>query len=74
MAEYPALSAAVIAQRLGKDSTSAICRRLAYLGIPFMLHTRRDATEARLNWPKAPVVAKPASASDLVGTLAGLLH
>jgi DNA-binding response OmpR family regulator len=74
MAEYPALSAAVIAQRLGKDDTTAICRRLTDLGIPFMLHTRRDATEARRQWPNAPVVAKPASSTELISTVVGLLN
>jgi hypothetical protein len=73
MAEYPALSAAVIAQRLGKDRTTAVCRRLADLGIPFMLHTRYDATEAKQKWPDAPVFAKPASARELIGAVAGLL-
>jgi hypothetical protein len=74
MAEYPALSAAVIAQRLGKDHTVPVCRRLADLGIPFMLYTRHDATAARQRWPSAPVVAKPASANELITTMAGLLN
>jgi DNA-binding response OmpR family regulator len=74
MAEHPALSAAVIAQRLGKDNTAAVCRRLADLGVPFMLYTRYDATEARQKWPDAPVVTKPASAKELVSAVAGLLH
>jgi DNA-binding response OmpR family regulator len=74
MAEYPALSAAVIAQRLGSDETAAVCRRLAYLGVPFMLYTRYDATEAKQKWPDAPVVAKPALASELVSAVATLLN
>jgi DNA-binding response OmpR family regulator len=73
LAEHPALSAAVIAQRLGRDNTSAVCRRLAYLGIPFVLHTRHDTTEARQKWPDAPVVPKPASAKQLISAVAGLL-
>jgi DNA-binding response OmpR family regulator len=74
MAEYPALSAAVIAQRLGGDHTTGVCQRLAYLGVPFVLYTRFDATDARRKWPSAPVVAKPASADDLLAAVAGLLH
>ena len=73
MAEHPALSAAVIAQRLGKDDTTQVCRRLADLGIPFIFHTRYDAAEARQKWPDAPVVHKPASARELIGAVAGLL-
>ncbi len=74
MAEYPALSAAVIAQRLGSAETAAVCRRLAYLGVPFMLYTRYDATEAKQQWPDAPVLAKPASARELIDAVAGLLN
>src|SRR5436190_7351430 len=74
MAEHPALSAAVIAQRLGGDNTSAVCRRLADLGIPFMFHTRYDATEVGQKWPDAPVVTKPGSAAELIRAVAGLLH
>jgi len=74
MAEHPALSAAVIAQRLGRDNTTAVCRRLSDLGIPFMFHTRYDATEARQRWPDAPVVTKPASAHELIRAVVELLH
>ena len=44
------------------------------LGIPFMFHTRYDATEARQKWPGAPVVTKPASAKELIRAVAELLH
>ena len=74
MAEHPALSAAVIAQRLGGDSTIAVCRRLTNLGIPFMLYTRYDTTEASQKWPNAPIVTKPASAKELIRAVAGLVH
>jgi hypothetical protein len=75
MAEHPALSAAVVAKRLGYEQTTAVCRRLTYLGVPFMLYaTRYDATDARRKWPSVPVVAKPASTRDLITALAGLLH
>ena len=74
MAEHPALSAAVVAQRLGEDNTTAVCRRLTDLGIPFMLYTRYDATEASQKWPSAPIVNKPTSAQELIRAVAGLLH
>lgn len=74
MAEHPALSAAVIAQRLGGDRTTAVCRRLTDLGIPFMLYTRYDATEASQKWPNAPIVTKPSSAKELIEAVAGLMH
>ena len=71
MAEYPALSAAVVALRLGSDKIAAVCRRLADLGVPFMLYTRYDATDAKQKRPDAPVVAKPASARELINAVAG---
>jgi DNA-binding response OmpR family regulator len=74
MAEYPALSAAVIAQRLGDDQTTSVCQRLAFLGVPFVLYTRFDATDAQRKWPSARVVAKPANADELLVALTGLLH
>jgi DNA-binding response OmpR family regulator len=74
MAEYPALSVAVIAERLGTDQTTGVCERLAYLGVPFVLYTRSDTTDARRKWPRAPVVTKPASANELLTAVAGLLY
>jgi DNA-binding response OmpR family regulator len=74
MAEHPALSAAVVNLRLGSDSTSRVCRRLSELGIPFVLHTRYDATEALQSWPDAPVVSKPADSHVIVSSVAELLH
>jgi CheY-like chemotaxis protein len=74
LAEHPALSAAVLNVRMGSDDTAWVCRRLTHLGIPFMFHTRYDATEASRNWPDAPVVSKPADCADVVDTLARLLH
>lgn len=74
LAEYPALSAAVINLRIGDDTTAGVCRRLSHLGIPFMFHTRYDATEASLRWPKAPVVNKPADSALVVITVARMMH
>jgi DNA-binding response OmpR family regulator len=74
MAEHPALAAAVINLRLGNDRTTAVCRRLEDLGIPFMFYTRYDPAEAVHTWPRAPVVSKPAESRVVVRTVAGLLH
>src|SRR4051812_27476755 len=63
LAEHPALSAAVINLRVGGDDTAGVCRRLTHLGIPFMFHTRYDATEASRSWPEAPVVSKLADSA-----------
>ena len=74
LAEHPALSAAVINLRIGDDTTAGVCRRLTHLGIPFMIHTRYDATEASRTWPKAPVVSKPADSALVMDMLARLMH
>jgi DNA-binding response OmpR family regulator len=74
LAEHPAISAAVVNLRVGSDSTTAVCRRLAHLGIPFMFHTRYDAADASRTWPDAPVVSKPADGRMVVSRVAGMLH
>jgi DNA-binding response OmpR family regulator len=74
MAEHPAISAAVVNVRVGDDNTNAVCRRLSYLGIPFMFHTRYDASEASEKWPAAPVMAKPADSQRVLSAVAQLLH
>ena len=74
LAEHPAIAAAVINLKIGSDNITAVCRRLSYLGIPFMFHTRYDAAEASETWPDAPVVSKPADSQAVLGAVAGLLH
>lgn len=74
LAEHPALSAAVVNVRIGGDNTARVCRRLSHLGIPFMFHTRYDATEASRTWPQAPVVSKTADSALVVRTVAQLMH
>ena len=73
LAEHPALSAAVINLRIGNDTTASVCRRLSHLGVPFMIHTRYDATEASRTWPEAPVVSKSADSAVVVNTVARLV-
>jgi CheY-like chemotaxis protein len=74
LAEHPALSAAVINLRIGDDTTARVCRRLTHLGIPFIFHTRYDATEAAKSWPAAPVVSKTADSALVVNTVVRLMH
>jgi len=74
LAEHPALAAAVLNLRIGDDATTRVCRRLAHLGVPFMLLTRYDASEASKRWPEAPVVTKPTDSALVVDTVARLVH
>ena len=73
LAEYPALSAAVVNLKLGDDKTTAVCDRLSSLGVPFMFYTRYDATDARQTWPGAPVVSKADDSRLVVRTVAEML-
>jgi DNA-binding response OmpR family regulator len=74
MAEHPALSAAVVDFRLGDKNSAAVCRRLAYLGIPFMFYTGCDAGEAGQIWPHAPILRKPAGDGEIIGSVVKLLN
>src|SRR5581483_2532974 len=74
LAEHPALSAAVVNLRMGADNTAHVCRRLDHLGVPFVLHTRYDKTEASRRWPDVPVVNKPADGAVIVDVVARLMH
>ena len=76
LAEYPALSAAVMNVQMGGEgeSTAAVCRRLQDLGIPFMFYTKFDSSEASATWPKAPIIAKTADSATVAQTVADLLH
>lgn len=74
LAEYPALSAAVMNLRLGADTTAAVCRRLDDLGIPFMFYTKFDPAEASATWPNAPVLTKQSGSAKVAETIADMLH
>lgn len=74
LAEHPALSAAVLNLRIGDDTTTRVCCRLAHLGVPFMLLTRYDASEVSKRWPAAPVMNKPADSAVVVDCVARLVH
>jgi CheY-like chemotaxis protein len=74
MAEHPALSAAVLDYRLGGDNSTAVCRRLAELGVPFVFYTGFNDAATFNHWPAAPVVSKPVDGRVLIDAVARLLH
>ena len=67
------LSAAVLDYGQGVNGGQATARRLTVLGIPFVFWSGRDLSRYAA-WPNAPVVSKPAKASEIVSTLHRLLH
>ena len=73
MAEHPALSAAVLDYRLGGDNSSAVCRRLVDLGVPFVFYTGFSDAAAFSHWPEAPIVPKPVDGRELIDAVAQLL-
>ena len=73
MAEHPALSAAVLDYRLGGDNSSAVCRRLVDLGVPFVFYTGFRDAAAFSHWPEAPIVPKPVDGRVLIDAVAQLL-
>ena len=74
MAEHPDLSGAVIDLRLGAESATPICRRLAERKIPFVVHTGYAADAVQRHWPAVPIIQKPARPEEIVGRLAECLE
>ena len=68
VADYPLLSAGVLTTRLGSENGDAVCQALSRRNIPFVFYTAHAARPST-QWPGAPIVAKPASATAIVGAL-----
>ena len=69
--EHPALSAAVLDYTLGDGDSSAICERMTERNIPFVVYTGYDDVFQALHG--GVHVKKPASLSELVATVQGLI-
>ena len=72
-AEHPELSAAVIDLHLSDGNGTAICQRLQYLGVPFVVHTGYPSMLVRGEWPDVPVISKPARPEQIISALIDLL-
>jgi DNA-binding response OmpR family regulator len=70
LAGHPDLSAAVLADRLGQEHSSAICSRLEQSEVPFMFYGRYE--EAHQVWPNALRVSMSVNAYDLVEAVKGM--
>ena len=68
VADYRLLSAGVLTTRLGSEDSNTVCQVLNRRNIPFVFHTAH-AARPLTQWPGAPIVAKPASAAEIVGAL-----
>jgi CheY-like chemotaxis protein len=75
MAGLPDLSAAVVDIDLGEgDDCSAVCKRLAQRGIPFVFYTGNARADILLEWPQAPVLTKLVDKQRVVNVVAGVLR
>jgi DNA-binding response OmpR family regulator len=72
LAERPGLSAAILDYSLGEEDSWEICWRLDKRRIPIMFYTGYSHLVQR--WPNAAIIAKPASAELLLGTVSDLLQ
>jgi len=68
IADFPLLSAGVLTTRLGSEDGDPVCQALRRRNIPFVFHTAH-AARPLTQWPGVPTVAKPASATAIVGAL-----
>jgi CheY-like chemotaxis protein len=71
--EHPALSAAVVDLRLGREDGRTICRRLRHLRVPFLVYTGYPIAEMASEWPDVPVIKKPAAGEVIVASLVKLM-
>jgi len=69
--EHPALSAAVLDYALGDGDSSGICERMKERKIPFIVYTGYDNLGGAFR--HGVHLKKPASLSDLVATVRGLI-
>jgi DNA-binding response OmpR family regulator len=69
--EHPALSAAVLDYALGGVDSSAVCARMQERKIPFIVYTGYDNLGGAFRY--GVHVKKPASLSELVATVRGLI-
>jgi DNA-binding response OmpR family regulator len=72
LAEHPQLSAAILDYALGGNYAAALCERLKARDIPFVLYS--GYADALDHCCDGVVVAKPTASTELVKTIAGLLH
>jgi DNA-binding NtrC family response regulator len=74
MLEIETFSAAILDVRLGRATIAPVARKLTEAGTPFVFYTGQLGIEsAILQWPHAPVIAKPAPTAALVAAVANVL-
>lgn len=68
-------AAAILDMRLGRETVAPVARKLADLGTPFVFYTGQVASDAVIaQWPKVPVVSKPALPVMLIRAVSEVLR
>jgi DNA-binding response OmpR family regulator len=74
-AEHEDISAATLDLRLGLESAIPAARALGNRHIPFIYYSVQSSVDSSVtDWPKAPMIPKPAPATVLVNAIAQLLQ
>lgn len=73
LATNPNVSAAILDFRLGQLTAKPVARLLKERGVPFLFYTAQGNTAPlKSEWPGVKILAKPASARELVEAVAAL--
>ena len=72
--ECEQISFVILDINLGDELSNEIARKLFREQIPFVYHTGQTGILESARWPNAPVLSKPASPSNLIETIVGLLE
>ncbi len=73
LAQRPDITAALLDVRIGPETATKIAEVLRERGVPFAFYTGQvDSDALRRDWPDAPVIAKPAPASQLAAAIEAL--
>ena len=59
--ETQKITVAILDVHLRDHDSSSVARRLEAAGIPFIFHTGNGESEISSEWPRAPIVKKPAT-------------
>ena len=73
VAQHPRLTSAVVDWHLGGEDSQEICRELDLHGIPFIVYTGKPSVDISREWPRVPVIRKPASPGQIVNSLLGIM-
>ena len=72
--ESTPITAAILDINLGNTLSVDVAKKLHKDRIPFVYHTGQTDILESIEWPKAPIVSKPATPTKLIATITGLVQ